>query len=66
MFPRGNQANRRGEFMSLFLDAGDLLEHDYPIGWQRIAQFDLILVNQEDESKSVKKSMTVCGGVRIV
>ncbi len=59
LFPKGNQANKRGEFMSLFLDAGDLQEQEYPIGWQRIAHFDLILVNQEDDAKSIRKSM--CG-----
>lgn len=56
LFPKGNPTNRRTpDFISLFLDAGDVMEQDYPIGWQRIAQFDLILVNQADASKTIKK-----------
>lgn len=56
LFPKGNPNIRRSpDFISLFLDAGDSLEQDYPIGWQRIAQFDLILVNQVDASKTVRK-----------
>ena len=51
MFPKGN--NGKGA-MSVYLNVPD---SDTPPGWQRRAKFILILQNQIDSSKDIKRGV---------
>lgn len=49
LFPKGNNV----EFLSIYLDVADAPA--LPIGWSRVAQFNLGVVNQYDRNLSMKK-----------